>query len=30
MGLSHPKSQALLERARQVMPGGVNKPSSSL
>ena len=26
MGLSHPKSQALLERARQVMPGGVNSP----
>ena len=26
MGLSHPKSQALLERAQQVMPGGVNSP----
>ena len=26
MGLSHPKSQALLERAQLVMPGGVNSP----
>ena len=26
MGLSHPKSQALLARAQQVMPGGVNSP----
>ena len=26
MGLSHPKSKALLERAQQVMPGGVNSP----
>ena len=26
MGISHPKSQALLARAQQVMPGGVNSP----
>ena len=26
MGQSHPKSQALLARAQQVMPGGVNSP----